>query len=225
MLGIETATQFGGVAVVSGCGDLHGEITLRSHESHSERILPAVEALLRALGATLRDLAAVAVSCGPGSFTGLRAGIAAAKGLAFSLEVPLFGVPTLEALAANSPPGEDPVCAVINARRGEVFRAFFRSGPAGLERRGPDNLVRTAALIDELPARCLVIGELPIRGSEIPPPAAGVRLAPAHLNYPRAAVIAWFGSIAHGESRPSELASLMPRYLRPCDAEHGRRSA
>lgn len=222
VLGIETATALGGVALVSDSGELLGEITLRNHESHSERILPAAEWLVRTLGVALRDCAAVAVSHGPGSFTGLRAGIATAKGLALSLAVPLYGVPTLEALAANAPPGSGPVCAVLNARRGEVFCALFRRGPAGPERIGSDTLVPLRSFADDLPADCLVVGELPGSIRELCPPGRGVRFAPPHLGHPRAGVIAERGRAARAAARSSELTTLMPHYLRPCDAVAGR---
>lgn len=222
VLGIETATVLGGVALVSADGELLGEVTLRNHESHSERILPAIDWLIRTLGVPLHDCAAVAVSQGPGSFTGLRAGIAAAKGLAFSLDRPLYGIPTLEALAANAPPGAGPVCAVLNARRGEVFRALFRPDPAGPQRLEPDSLVPLQSLADELPAGCLVIGEFPASFSERLAPGRVVRLAPAHLGHPRAAVVAALGSVARTAARTSELATLMPRYVRPYDAVAGR---
>jgi tRNA threonylcarbamoyladenosine biosynthesis protein TsaB len=224
VLGIETATVMGGVALVSGSGELLGEITLRNHESHSERLLPALEWLLATLGLVLPDCAAVAVSQGPGSFTGLRAGIATAKGLALSLGVPLFGIPTLSALAANAPPGPGPVCSVLNARRGEVFRALFRRNPTGLQRLEPDSLMPLQAFADELPADCLVVGELPASFGETLPPDRGVRFAPPHLGYPRAALIAALGSKAREASRASELTTLMPHYLRSCDAVVGRTS-
>ncbi len=222
VLGVETATVFGGVALVSDTGELLGEITLRNHESHSERMLPALEWLLATLGFTLRDLAAVAVSQGPGSFTGLRAGIASAKGLSFSLGVPLFGIPTLEALAANAPPGEGTVCAVLNARRGEVFRALFHRGPTAPRRLEPDTLMPLRSLADELPAGCLVVGDLPDSFIGMLPPDRAVRFAPRHLGHPRAAVIATLGSAACRNSRASELTTLMPHYVRPCDATTGR---
>lgn len=225
VLGIETATPLGGVALAAPPGDLLGECTLRNHESHSERILPALESLLGLLGLTLRDIDAIAVSRGPGSFTGLRSGIASAKGLAFSLGVSLFGVSTLEALAANAPPGTGPVCAVLNARRREVFRAHFSAGPTGPVRRGPDALVSIEALAAELPPGCLVVGEIP---APLPPPASAAQAphyAPAHLGHPRAATIAALGCRALGESRDSELATLLPFYLRPCDAVPARAKA
>lgn len=223
VLGIETATMMGGVALVSDAGELLGEITLRNHESHSERMLPALEWLLATLGYSLRDCAAVAVSQGPGSFTGLRAGIATAKGLAFSLGVPLFGIPTLTALAANAAPGAGPVCAVLSARRGEVFRAFFRRSPTGPHILEPDCLMPLQSLADELPDDCLVLGDLPASFGRMLPPGRVAQFAPSHLGHPRAAVIAALGSVARHASRASELTTLMPHYLRPCDAVAGRR--
>ena len=219
VLGIETATALGGVALVSAAGELHGEITLRSRESHAERILPAVDSLLETLGAAPSDIAGVAVSSGPGSFTGLRAGIAAAKGLAYSLGVPLYGVATLEALAANAPEGAAPVCAVLNARRGEVYRAFFLPGPDGPERLGADALVALGALAAELPAGCLVVGELPDDGLAELRTSRSIRVSPSHLAYPRASVVAGSGRMALAAARASELATLAPRYLRAPDAQ------
>lgn len=212
MLGIETATALGGVAVVDGDGRILGETTLFGRESHSERIIPEAGRLLAALGAGTGDLAAVAVSSGPGSFTGLRTGIASAKGLAFARGLPLYGVPTLETLAANAPPGSGTVCAVLNARRGEVFRALFSADGARPVRLSPDELVRAADFAAGLPAGSLVVGEPPS-----PPgvdPVRALRFAPAHLNHPRAAVVALRGLDALRSAAASELATLLPRYLR-----------
>jgi tRNA threonylcarbamoyladenosine biosynthesis protein TsaB len=219
VLGIETATALGGVALVSRDGALAGETTLLGRESHAERLLPALERLLAALGVALGDLAAVAVSIGPGSFTGLRTGIATAKGLALALGVPLYGVPTLEALAANAPPGSGTVCALLAARRGEAFAALFAAGAGGPERACADGVVALDALGAWLPDGCLLVGEPP------PPVAAaaragerGLRLAAAHLNHPRAAAVALAGLTALAAGRPTEIASLAPRYIRPPDA-------
>lgn len=222
VLGIETATALGGVALVSGDGLLLGEITLLGRESHAERIIPAVGELLAFFGAAQDDLAAIAVSRGPGSFTGLRIGLAAAKGLAFSRGLPLFGVPTLETLAANAPPGSGAVCALLNARRGEFFRALFAAGDAGPVRQTPDELVAEGEIVADLPAGCLVLGESPrllCSGRHAPP----LHFAPPHLNYPRAAAVAFAGRAALRDGRPSELATLLPDYLRGAGADrpHG----
>jgi tRNA threonylcarbamoyladenosine biosynthesis protein TsaB len=218
VLGIETATALGGVALVSGDGRILGEMTLLGRESHSERIIPAAGDLVASLGFTAEDIAAVAVSRGPGSFTGLRTGLAAAKGLAFSRGVPLFGVPTLEALAANAPAGSGPVCAVLNARRGEVYRALFSAGTDGPVRQTPDELISEGDLAAGLPAGCLILGEPPssLRSRRTAP---SLRFGPAHLNHPRAAAVALAGREALRSGRASELASLLPGYLRAAGVE------
>jgi tRNA threonylcarbamoyladenosine biosynthesis protein TsaB len=213
VLGIETATALGGVAVVSGDGRILGEVTLLGRESHSERIIPAAGELLTALGASPADLAAVAVSRGPGSFTGLRTGVAAAKGLAFSRGIPLFGVSTLEALAAGAADGSGPVCAVLGARRGECYRALFAAGPDGPVRQTPDELLPEQELAAGLPAGCLLLGEVPLPRPGLA--ATGLRFAPVHLNHPRSATVALSGHAALRAGRPSELATLLPVYLRP----------
>lgn len=218
VLGIETATALGGVAVVSAEGLLLGEISLLGRESHSERIIPAVVDLLGALGLAQEALSAVAVSRGPGSFTGLRTGLAAAKGLAFARSVPLYGVSTLEALAANAPPGAGEVCALLNARRGEFFRALFSAGADGPVRASRDELIGERDLAVGLPAGCLVLGEAPssLRSRRTAPP---LRFGSPHVNHPRAAAVAFAGRAALRTGGPSELATLLPAYLRDAGAD------
>lgn len=216
--GIETATPLGAVALVSR-GAVEGEISLRSPESHSERVLPALERLLGLLGLPLGAIGAVAVSSGPGSFTGLRTGVAAAKGLAFALGVPLYGVPTLDALAAGAPPADRPVCALINARRGELFRAFYRVTPAGAARVGDEHLVPVARLRETLPPGCLLVGEVPapLREEALAAAGAPFSVAPEALGHPRASTVARAGLDRLLRGEDSELDRLHPRYVRPPD--------
>jgi tRNA threonylcarbamoyladenosine biosynthesis protein TsaB len=220
VLGIETATPRGSVALCSN-GAVLGELSLTNPRSHSERLLPSVETLLKAASLTVKDLTAVSVSVGPGSFTGLRIGVAAAKGLAFSLGVPLFGIPTLEVLAANASPGRGPACAVIDARRGEVFAALFRSSGEKPVRVRRERIMTPAELAASLPPETLVLGDLPAELTDLLPSRGKrrVSLAPAHQNAPRAAVVALRGETFLAEGRPSETQTLVPLYLRPSDAE------
>jgi len=223
VLGIETSTSRGSVAICGG-GEVLGEFMLANPRSHSERLLPAIELLLGSASATTADLAAVAVSTGPGSFTGLRIGVAAAKGLAFSHETPLYGVPSLEVLAANASPGVETVCAVTDARRGEVFSALFSASGTVPVKTGKERISTPEALAAVLPRKTLVLGEIPaaladlLRGRE----ADGLSLAPVHQNIPRAAVVALRGEALLLDRRPSETESLVPFYLRPSDAEANR---
>lgn len=124
VLGIESSGDTGGVAIAE-TGHLLGEMCLDLAGAHTQRLAPATAQLLREIGAEVSGLGGVAVSLGPGSFTGLRAGLGLAKGLAYSRGLKLVGVPTLEVLAAGAEGGEW-VLALADARRGEVFFALYR---------------------------------------------------------------------------------------------------
>jgi tRNA threonylcarbamoyladenosine biosynthesis protein TsaB len=130
VLGLETATPLAGVAVVDASGVL-GEATLRTPMRHLEWLLPAVDEMLRGLSLGPEDIEAIAVSQGPGGFTGLRIGIATASGWARARGVPLLGVSTLEALASVA--GADGlILPVLDAHRGEVAGALYRGRADGI---------------------------------------------------------------------------------------------
>lgn len=220
VLGIETATAKGSVALVRG-GTLLGELLLHRPRSHSEGLLTSVDTLLEAASLRTDELGAVAVSIGPGSFTGLRIGVAAAKGLAFSLGLPLFGVPTLEIMAANASPGLKNVCVVIDARRGEVFSALFTTAKGRPLKTSGERIFTPEELADSLTPGTVVVGDPPplllslLTGERAPP----LLLAPASQNYPRASNVALAGEVMLASGQPSQTGSLVPLYLRPSDAE------
>ncbi len=150
LLALDTATETGSLALVAEDQVLM-EYSLESHNAYLTCLMPGVAAILRNTGKEIADLAAVAVSTGPGNFTGLRIGLATAKTLAWSLKCPLVPVPTLEVLAAQFPFHPHPVGVVMDAKRGEVFWGLFRcpeDWPQVLE--GPLRLP-----VGELPARLL----------------------------------------------------------------------
>ncbi len=222
ILGIETATLMGGVALMDEAG-LIAEYRLGVEVRHSERLIPAIDQLLKQSGRTLSDLAAVAVSSGPGSYTGLRVGLATAKGLAMGAGLPLVQVPTLEALAAPFVHTTRPIVSMLDARRNQVYWALFEShtGEAGtddLVRRCPDTLSTLPEAISTIsrllggnrPA--LFTGDLKYR-AEIA--AALPALFPSRAAaFPSAACVAERGLIRlqRGEASPPDTA--VPVYLR-----------
>ncbi|MDO9070354.1 MAG: tRNA (adenosine(37)-N6)-threonylcarbamoyltransferase complex dimerization subunit type 1 TsaB, partial [Deltaproteobacteria bacterium] len=125
LLALDTATETGSLALVAADRVLM-EYSLESHNAYLTCLMPGVAAILRNTGQEIADLGAVAVSTGPGNFTGLRIGLATAKTLAWSLKCPLVPVPTLEVLAAQFPFYPHPVGVVMDAKRGEVFWGLFR---------------------------------------------------------------------------------------------------
>lgn len=127
VLGIETATAACGVALV-GADGLLGTIQIAARLVHSERLVPMIDALFAESGVRRTDLQGVAVSQGPGSFTGLRIGVTTAKAIALALGLPVVGVPTLAALAANAGPAAGLVWPAIVAKRDEVYGAVYAGG-------------------------------------------------------------------------------------------------
>src|SRR5439155_671258 len=107
---------------------LLGQYMLDVRVTHSERLMGAVDRLLGDARWTVRDLTALAVAVGPGSFTGLRVGLSTVKGLALALGIPVAAVPTLDAMAASLPFAALPVCPVRDARKGEVHASLYRCG-------------------------------------------------------------------------------------------------
>jgi tRNA threonylcarbamoyladenosine biosynthesis protein TsaB len=150
ILALETATPRGSVALVSG-GAVRAAIYLAPGPRASGSYISAVEALFAAAGASPGNVSAVAVSAGPGAFTGLRVGMSAAKGFCFGWGVPLVPVPTLLALAHRFPGEGRIVCPVQDARRGEVYAALFRWEGGELVRLSPDMAIAPALLPGRIP--------------------------------------------------------------------------
>jgi tRNA threonylcarbamoyladenosine biosynthesis protein TsaB len=133
LLALETATLAGGAALLDD-GRLVGESRLNIALTHSERLMAMVDRLLQDCAWEASSLHGLAISIGPGSFTGLRVGAATAKGLALALDLPVAPVPTLDALAATLPFADAPVCPLLDARKGEVYIRKWRS-PGSREQR------------------------------------------------------------------------------------------
>lgn len=132
ILACDTTTPVNSLAVWHD-GRTLAEVTVVAGRRHTERLLPTLDGLLRETGIDLAAIDTLAVSHGPGSFTGLRVGIATWKGLALAAGLPLVGVPTLDAMTRLLPGAEGLVCPLIDARMKEVFGAVYRVGPQGRE--------------------------------------------------------------------------------------------
>jgi tRNA threonylcarbamoyladenosine biosynthesis protein TsaB len=216
ILALDTATEKGSLALVAADRVLM-EYTLESHGTYLTRLLPGVEALLSRTGRGLADLGAVAVSLGPGNFTGLRIGLATAKTLAWSLNLPLVPVPTMEVLAAQFPYHPHPIGVVLDAKRGEVFWGLFEcpeDRPRGLE--GPLRLP-----VEELPPRLTPPLLLTGPGLEVyqevlaPHLTPEIALAPLELWLPRAPTLARLARYRLEMGQTANPAQLVPTYLRP----------
>jgi tRNA threonylcarbamoyladenosine biosynthesis protein TsaB len=216
MLALDTATERGSLALVTEDQVLM-EYVLESHGTYLTRLMPGVAALFTGTGKDLADLAAVAVSLGPGNFTGLRIGLATAKTLAWSLKCPLVPVPTMEVLAAQFPFHPHPIGVVMDAKRGEVFWGLFecpKDQPQLLE--GPLRLP-AADLPPRLPQPLLLTGpglEVHI-GVLAPQLSPEITLAPPERRWPLAPTLARLARQRLKQGLTANPAQLVPTYLRP----------
>lgn len=124
-LSMDTSSSALSVAVTDGFKVL-GEITTNLKRNHSVRLMTTVDTLMREVGVIPKDLQWIAVGIGPGSYTGVRIGVTTAKGLAWSLNIPVIGVSSLQALATNALPRYGLVCPLMDARRGQVYTGLYR---------------------------------------------------------------------------------------------------
>lgn len=209
-------------AAVTEDGKLLGEFFVNTKQTHSQTLLPMVEALLGSLGKTCADFDLMAVSSGPGSFTGVRIGVAAVKGMAFPNNTLCCGVSTLEAIALGGLGLEgDVICAVMDARCGQVYNALFRVEQGTLFRLTEDR----ALSIEELETQCRPYGDklvlfgdgaaLCCRSFQ----SWGARLAPEAVRFQRASSVAAAAERLWKEGKAVPAGELTPAYLRLPQAE------
>ena len=158
-IAIDTSTAWGGTAL-SQDGNLLAELTWKPGQNHTTELFPNIERLLQTAKSDIRSLTAVFVAIGPGSFNGLRAGISAAKGLAFSLKIPLVGISTLEAEALPFAFTGLPLCPIHDAGRGEIAAALYHYTGIWQQLR-EEHLTTIESLCDNTSNKTIFCGEIP----------------------------------------------------------------
>ena len=225
ILALESSAQAASAAV---CEDefLIGQFYQNTGLTHSRTLLPMADRLLEASGLTLGDIDVIAVAAGPGSFTGLRIGVAAAKGLGWALEKPCAKVSTLAAMAWNAVGVKGELCPVMDARRSQVYNARFTSDGETVVRLREDRAIGLDALAEDLAdasGELLLVGdgaELCYRTLE--PRGFPLRLAPPHMRYQSAWGVARAGLELARSGNLTTAADLAPDYHRSSQAERER---
>ena len=214
-LAIDTASDMASVAL-SREGAPEVELTWRCPRNHSRELLPGVEHLLRRSGVDKGELTAVFVCIGPGSYTGLRVGIASAKGLAFALGLPIVGVGRLEADAYQHADFTGPICAVHRAGRGELAWAVYRNAPAGWREVTAPRLTTPDGLLASVGGSTLFCGEIDDELAACLSERLGARarFAGPASSLRRAATIAELAWRRLTAGQADDAASLRPIYLR-----------
>ena len=218
ILGIDSSAVSAGCALVEG-GKIVAEQFLNTRHTHSETLLPMISAMLKSAQVTLSDVDKIAVSAGPGSFTGLRIGISCVKGLCDAAHKPCVPVSTLEAIAYNFPHIDGIVCACMDARRKQVYNALFKSENGVITRLCEDRAIAAADLsaeLENLDGKVILAGD----GAELMHAFTEEKyvLAPPALRFQRGSGVCFAAQNAP-EIAP---AALMPSYLRLPQAERER---
>lgn len=225
ILAFETSAKAGSVALLDE-HKLLGESYQNTGLTHSQTLMVMAEDLLKQCGKTISDLTAVAVAAGPGSFTGVRIGVAAAKGLSWGAELPCYGVSTLEAMAENLGIYEGYVCPCMDARRSQVYNALFYVNQGVIERVTGDRAIALSDLGAELKEKTdpiYLVGDGAVLAHKtLSAHIPNLILPPEHKQHQRASGVALAAAkkIANGET--GDANALEPNYLRLSQAERER---
>lgn len=225
ILAFETSAKAASVAILEE-DKLLGESYLNCGQTHSRTLMKLAEELLSVCELTAEDITAVACAAGPGSFTGVRIGTAAAKGFAWGRELPCVGVSTLEAMAQQARLFEGIVCCAMDARRAQVYNAIFSCEGGILTRLTEDRAISleelTESLKNEKKPKIMVGDGAQLCYNTIGKTVSGCILAPEHIVMQRASGVALAARRLLLTGADFDGAALVPSYLRLSQAERER---
>jgi tRNA threonylcarbamoyladenosine biosynthesis protein TsaB len=214
LIAIETSGPRGGVALADD-ETLLEEISFEAGMVHGRELIPSLDRMMRKAGLAPRDIGLVAVDVGPGSYTGVRVGVAAAKMFAWAVGCPAAPVVSTDVLAENAEDVEDHLCPILDARWEQVYAAQYRRDWVWLRMEGPA-AYRPEELAARLPAEATIFGDGVDR---YPAVFKKWKKGPASLGVPRASVVARLGFQAFAAGAQVDANALRPQYLRPTEAE------
>ncbi|MDO5444864.1 MAG: tRNA (adenosine(37)-N6)-threonylcarbamoyltransferase complex dimerization subunit type 1 TsaB [Eubacteriales bacterium] len=222
ILSFESSAKSASVALTDD-GELVGEYTLCTALTHSRTLLPMAENLLKNTEISMNDIDLFACAYGPGSFTGIRIGVATVKGLAWALNKPCVGVSTLEAMSWHGVSSQEIICPVMDARRSQVYNALFQIKNGKPERIREDRAISTDELISDIRSLTdnpvFLVGDgMKVAQNAFTKAGIPFTAAPGNLAYQTA----WGVAMAAGDKVPGTADDLLPVYLRLSQAERER---
>lgn len=224
ILAFDTATSCSTVALTRGTlaqGTVLASLSLNSKITHSRRLLGAIDYLFAEAEMGWDDIAGVAVGLGPGSFTGLRIGMATAKGLATAAQKALIGVATLDTLAVHCVT-DRLICVVLDARKKEVYTAYYRCGTGVVPERVSDiRVLAPQQLADEIKEDVMLVGDGAVLYRSLFAETVGplVEMAPSLFHQPSATTLGLLAADKLAQGDCLDMASAVPLYVRASDAE------
>lgn len=225
ILAFESSAKAASVALLSD-GKLLAEHTQNSGQTHSRTLLQMAEDLLKSCDLTVQDVDAAAVAAGPGSFTGVRIGVAAAKGFAWGRALPCYGVSTLEAMIRGAAMCDGVYCGCMDARRQQVYTATYRVREGSLTCLSPDSAISIEELGESLKTLAepvFLVGDGALLVDQtLKETVPGLRLLPEHLRQQHASGVALAARAAMERGESGDAAALAPNYLRLSQAERER---
>lgn len=222
LLAIETSSLVSSVALLHE-DVLRAEFTTQARLTHSEQLMPHIEDMLQKASVSKNQIDAVAVSIGPGSFTGLRIGLATAKGLAFAWQVPIVGIETPVSLAWNSAGMADEICVLIDAQKGNVYASRYQWHGTVLETVQDISIMPRTEILDELAKtgkHIVFYGDGALKGrAEIEAKSSDFRMALPTMAIPRAGSLALAAQRRLAVGDTDDCMTLTPAYKRRSEAE------
>lgn len=203
-------------------GEVLSDTLLDMPVTHSERLLRAIEFALGQARCSIGDVDGWAISLGPGSFTGLRIGVSTVKGLAFATGKPVAGVPTLDVLASQVSPTSYLICPILDARKGEVYAAFYRYGERNaLGRQSDDQALRPEDLVTKIKEQTIFLGDgvRTYRDFLLRSLPSLATFPAAPLQVPHGSTVATLGFELLKKGKHLNVATFSPIYVRPSEAE------
>lgn len=220
ILAIDTSSRYGVIALAEN-GEPLAELSLRSRETHSARLLPSIDHLLSLLGWTIDQIDAFGVVVGPGSFTGLRVGLATVKGLVWGTDKPVAAIGSLEVLASGLPVSGKLLCPMLDAKKGRVYGGFFKNDGDELMVVRPAEDISVVDLVRNAQEDIVCVGDGARRYANEIRETMGRRAtwAPIEFDIPRGHVLARLTQSALTMGAGAPVTELEPRYLRLSEAE------
>lgn len=223
ILAIESSSMVASVAITDN-NTLVAEYTINHKKTHSQTLLPMIDEIVKMTETSLETVDAIAVSAGPGSFTGLRIGSATGKGIGLALDIPMIHIPTMDALAYNLYGCKDMICPIMDARRNQVYTGLY-------EFDGEDfHIIQSQELmqIEELIARINSMGrKVMFLGDGVDTLSSYImeniaveyHFAPVHMNKNKASSVAALAQVYYKEGKIENAREHLPDYLRESQAE------